>query len=272
MHDVWQLLFISRIGSTGRVAVFSSQVSNISSARLNFVRNGNVVASAALTLCGGAMIGNATFPLGSVTYQLQGEDVRGNAFEISQKTVEFEPGNYLLSALSDPVELVPDESTVFTFELRNQNSYGSTSFTFTTESTSGIRAVPQQTSTSLKAGESTEISVHVSAGSILGAQQVTLTASDGCTHATASRSVFTTASCIDGQLRLRGGSTTREGRVEVCFNQAWGTVCDDGWGSQDAVVVCRQLGLPTSGKQNKQSYHIGSLQCNYLGTFVFNRT
>ena len=48
-------------------------------------------------------------------------------------------------------------------------------------------------------------------------------------------------------MRLLEGSTRQEGRVEICRNNSWGTVCHNGWTIEDARVVCRQLGYSASG-------------------------
>ena len=53
--------------------------------------------------------------------------------------------------------------------------------------------------------------------------------------------------CQNGQLRLVPGdenplTMTRAGRVEVCLNNAWGTICNSSFGVEDARVACYQLG------------------------------
>ena len=55
------------------------------------------------------------------------------------------------------------------------------------------------------------------------------------------------AICSDGDVRLVGGAGDREGRVEVCFNETWGTVCDTFWSSSDGSVACAQAGYSRLG-------------------------
>jgi len=54
--------------------------------------------------------------------------------------------------------------------------------------------------------------------------------------------------CNNGDIRLAGSTIAGRGRVEICWNEAWGTVCDDLWNSFDANVACRQLGFSSTGK------------------------
>ena len=49
-------------------------------------------------------------------------------------------------------------------------------------------------------------------------------------------------------MRLVGGKSAYEGRVEVCLSQRWGSVCGDGWSLADSQVVCRELGHPSSSR------------------------
>ncbi len=55
--------------------------------------------------------------------------------------------------------------------------------------------------------------------------------------------------CRDGEVRLADGGSYTEGRVEICLNNEWGTVCNQNWDLTDAVVVCRQLEYSSNGNQ-----------------------
>ena len=63
-----------------------------------------------------------------------------------------------------------------------------------------------------------------------------------------SKSVACSVNEDTGNIRLVDGHSVREGRLEVCVNRRWGTVCEDQFDNADAFVVCRQLGMSTPSR------------------------
>ena len=52
--------------------------------------------------------------------------------------------------------------------------------------------------------------------------------------------------CTTGAIRLGNGTNDYEGRVEICINNAWGTICNNRFSTSDTRVICRDLGYTFS--------------------------
>ena len=57
--------------------------------------------------------------------------------------------------------------------------------------------------------------------------------------------------CTEGEVRLVGGETDREGDVQICRNGIWGYICGYffwDWADEEARTVCQQLNYSTTCK------------------------
>ena len=60
--------------------------------------------------------------------------------------------------------------------------------------------------------------------------------------------------CDHGDVRLAGGETEMEGRVEFCSYGYWAVACDNYWDKNETTAVCKQLGFPTEGEHAARAY------------------
>ena len=75
--------------------------------------------------------------------------------------------------------------------------------------------------------------------------------------------------CEGNAIRLVGGRNKFEGRVEVCQDGQWKTVCNRRWGDEEAQVVYRQLGFAEDSRS--ELLHKTSIQIMTLALLAISQ-
>ena len=191
-------MHIHTTGTQGRIAVVTSRSTEISSAYVNILgRDRTIIAHIPLSKCSKFLVGNTTFPLGTFTYELGGEDQDGNPFVYNtKKNAVFGPGTsyYAFSAVNGTsLEIDYDDIFSLTYELNNTNLYGSVTFNFAAQPVDGFSRFLRPRRATLGAGESIQVTVTASVGSSRirrgSSHTFTVTATNGCTTLSASKTV-----------------------------------------------------------------------------------
>ena len=78
------------------------------------------------------------------------------------------------------------------------------------------------------------------------------------------RFFFFKACSPEGEIRLVGGNDLA-GRVEICYDGRWVSICGDGWNAADAIVTCRQLSY-ISGRPSHGGYE-GTTRNTWIQSF-----
>lgn len=70
--------------------------------------------------------------------------------------------------------------------------------------------------------------------------------------------------CVDGEMRLikDGEVSSFEGRIEVCLNDAWGSVCWDFFDELEVKVVCNYFNFPEDGGNENLTWELNSQMPN----------
>ena len=80
--------------------------------------------------------------------------------------------------------------------------------------------------------------------------------------------------CSHGDLRINSRTDnsndfSSEGRLEVCINRAWGTICDTSFGTRDAQVACTQLGYDGEGMLIPHNYWYEVRHYTFILKYIF---